>query len=645
MGEDKIKTQIDDLINILKESGDKPLTLKQLSSACKMPEKEVLKWVHILENQGSVEIQNRISGILIRWIQPSPQLHSAAAKQLRATETDIEVAFEIEQKARKIKTTHETASTETAEAEASKQTQVQLLSELEQTKADVEDMQVQLEKVEQMLAYLKKQKEQISAPKTEVAVQPEEKPASLQAEQNLPESTQYEANAEQQKEKQSTLVQQETSFVEAKRDEIASRVISIKPIFKSKKKEKIQKPKPIRVTNVSIQFSERLARQVQKIVKQTQQIERLRQEKERLLIEYYLPLQKKFESELETITDRVLKVEKNILGMQQKAADLPNQISAVEKLQFASIKAHAQAKKTYDEAVAQMEEATRVLSEERERMMDLVEQSRQEIATHRAKAMELEKTLENISMMEQEAANKVIEARAALAEQAERLAAAERYSQELSALKAEIENSVDSMKREMASTKAVLTTLEKQIGQIKQVELYIESLRKDYDQKMDEIAAYIKQGNQDFETLREAVEANFVRRYLRELRQLTESYSFEFEQAKKLEHDIDKQIAEEKKKLEELINEGRKIAHLYELQSKEVRESKEFEEHGKRLAEVENLVQKRSELESIIAQLVGKKMYVQGVASQPISVSVKKAKATTRLTKKKVAKKAKKHKK
>ncbi|MEM4348164.1 MAG: hypothetical protein QXN37_01195 [Candidatus Anstonellaceae archaeon] len=633
MDDDKIKTQIDDLINTLKESGGRLFTLKQLSSACKMPEKDVLKWVHILESQGSVEIQNRISGILVRWIQHSSTQHTSILRPPQPKETDIEVAFQIEEKAKQLKAQQKAVNEESTKDKLSIQENDRLIVEIEQTKADVVGIQAQLEKVEQMLAVLKKQKEQLVSSKKENMLH-EENNRLTTSSQNKEIETILPETIGKQTEAHESADQENSIIPEPQKNVTADVPISIKPIFQSKKKEKIQRPQPIKITNVSIQFSERLARQVQKIVKQTQQIERLRQEKERLLIEYYLPLQKKFESELETITDRVMRVEKNILGMQQRAADLPNQISAIEKLQFASIKAHAQAKKTYDEAVAQMEEAMRLLSEEREKMTLLVDQSRQEIATHRAKSLELEKTLENISLLEQEATNRVIQARAALAEQAERLAAAEKYSQELSTLKTEIENSVDSIKKEMSSTKAILTNLEKQIDQIKQVEFYIESLRKDYDQKMDEIATYIKEGNRDFETLRESVEANFVRRYLRQLRELTESYAFEFEEAKKLEHDIDKQIAEEKKRLEELINEGRKIANLYELQSKEVRESREFEEHGKHLAETEQLIQKRSQLETIIAQLVGKKIYVQGVASQPISLNVKKRKLIKKESKK-----------
>ncbi|MCX8197052.1 MAG: hypothetical protein N3G80_01915 [Candidatus Micrarchaeota archaeon] len=628
MSNERIKTQLDDLIEILKNAS-RPMSVRELSEACGLNEKDTLKWVSILENEGSVELQNKISGVYVRWIAFT-DVKSQHPHEI--SETAIRVAQEIEQKAK-----------EEMKRMIPKQEDAGQASELAEAYIEDEERKIedQLKKVESMLEMLRKQKEssgsqemqsqqQTSAPSTPQQPQESENTQSLEvAGKNAESENVGELPAEHAKE---TRVQHNYSTLAAP---------SIKPIFKQKKK-KIEKPKPVPVRSVSIQFSERLARQVQKIIKQNQQIEKLRQEKERLLVEYYLPLQRKFESEIETISERVLRLEKNILGMQQKAADLPNQISSIEKLQFASIKAYNQAQRAYDEAVAQMEDVLSALSTEREKIASLIDESRSDVAMHKAKMLELEQTIKDIGALEEDVSNKVIQARAALAEEAERIASAEKYISELKSLKEEIIQTVADMKREMGTTKAALTTLEKQIEQLKQVELYLVSLRKDYDQKMDEISAYIRQGNQDFETLREAVEANFVRRYLKELRELTESYAYEFNQAKRLESDIDKQIDAEKKKLEQLIEEGKKIAHLYELQSKEVQGAEAFEQHGKRLQDIEQLVQKRSELESIIAQIMEKRGPHITVASQPIVLKRKKKQRTGNKKHSKGGKKAKK---
>ena len=115
-----------------------------------------------------------------------------------------------------------------------------------------------------------------------------------------------------------------------------------------------------------------------------------------------------------------------------------------------------------------------------------------------------------------------------------------------------------------------------------------------------------------FETLRESVEANFVRRYLRELRQLTDSYTFELNQVKNAEGNIDQRITEEKKKLDDLLEEGRKIAYLYEMQSREIEGGDAFEQHGEEFRTLSEIAAQRTQLEQMIAQVVGNKSEYKG---------------------------------
>ncbi|MFA6328439.1 MAG: hypothetical protein WCY41_03265 [Candidatus Micrarchaeia archaeon] len=368
---------------------------------------------------------------------------------------------------------------------------------------------------------------------------------------------------------------------------------------------KMKKPAPVEISGVTLQFSERIERQMRRIERQAREIDSLRQEKEKLLNDHYLPLQNRLESELETISDRVMRVQGKVAGLQKNAADLPSKISSVEKVQVSSIKAHGEMRRAYDEACALLEESEKQLAEEREKMELILDQSREELARHSAMSGELHSTMERIGEMETEAARSVSTARAALAEQAERLASAESHANDLRALRGEIGEGIVEMKREVASAKRVLSDLERQMGQMRQIEEYTISIRKDYDEKMSDIDDYIRNGNREFETLRESVEANFVRRYLRELRALTESYSFEFNQARRMEGDIDTRIADERKKLESLFEEGKKISYLFETQSRAPENAGKFEEHAGTFNALSEISSNRSQVAQMIAQVIG----------------------------------------
>ncbi|MCX8175287.1 MAG: hypothetical protein N3E51_03720 [Candidatus Micrarchaeota archaeon] len=711
MEEESIRTQFDDLLSALK-GAQKPLSVRQLSSVAAMSEKDVLKWLHILEQQGVVRLENRLSGVYASYtgeLRAVPQKPMADGSQIDAKKSAIyQHSDSFERELQVAREREENAKGRLSHLPPVPQPSPQR-HKVEIAKADMELAQAaaQLEKVEAMLSALREQKrlakekrekaqkaapqseaqllqaekdgmtiitdetaeerreggleeekkEQQLLPAAQVSQQPE-KPQTASAEKaasapepivlNLEEITEQKTQPSQPKPQPAADMpeaeagenepelrirpEQENPPQEAPAKDAAfsaSREKELKEALehlaeagrKRGRASKIKKPQPVEVAGVATQFSERLHRQVQRIVAQMQSIDKLRLEKERLLTEHYLPMQRRLESEIETISDRVLRMERSIVGMQERAANLPGKVQATEKLQLQSIKAHSQMRRAYDEACALLEEAGRELGEERQKLEALAEQSRQEIASHQAKTLELEKSLSQISQLEQEVSEKVLEARAAVAQQAERLASAEKYARELSELKGEIKEGIAAIKRELGAAKGTLGGIERQLEQMRQVEIYADSLRKDYDAKMAELSDYIAKGNEDFELLRESVEANFVRRYLKELRELTESYSFEFSQAKRLEADIDKRIEQEKNALEQLIDEAKRIAHLYELQGRQAEGAERFEEHGKRLEEIEKISQKRTQIEQMIAKIVGARQEsaVKSVASSPIA--------------------------
>jgi len=647
--EESIRTQFDDLLASLKAAGGKPVSASQLSSRCAMSQSDVLMWLSVLEKTGQVRIENRFGGVYATWTgmqEEKKEPHTESRQP--APEHSISIARERELGAR-----GRLAPAETAEEARQRH---ELL--LKTAAADLASVSEQLEKVDGMLLKLKEKRAEGEMAEAETPVQriPPIEAAKgsergksskfagaakngegLQKAGELAkkEKRAAEEKALKEKEKQESAaallerIEKEIEFSTPPKDELqGGRVPSIaeetllpasafeigepakekiRPIYPAGKArpDRIKKPSPVQVTGVSLQFSEKLSRQIKRILQQSQAIEAVRKEKEQLLTEHYLPMQRKLESEIETISDRVLRMEKNILALHQRAADLPGKVGSVEKLQQSSIKAYEEMRKIYDEASALIEESTRALSEEREKMEEMVEASRSEIAQHRAKTEELQKALSHISKLEEESANLVISARAALAEQAERLATAEKYSSELSALKSSIKDSVESIKKEIAATKGVLTSIEKQIGQMRHIELWSQSIKEEYEKNMAEIGDYIKHGNEEFDTLREAVEANFVRRYLKELRALTDSYSFEFGQVKAMESNLDARLAEEKRKLEELIEEGRRISYLYETQSREIAGEGKIEERAEAFKSMDKLSEQRQQLQSVIAQVAG----------------------------------------
>ena len=664
MDDESLRTPFDELLSSLKRAGS-PVSAHGLSEQCNMPEGDVLKWLHVLERSGHVQLENKLDGIYANWTgkamkekEPEHRKH----REAQASTLEIDIARGHEKTRGKPPEIHEME--EPPEVHKIK---------LQVDAADMEmaDVGEQLEKIEEMIAKLKQQRERKERLEEQAAIEPVPEETSISEDENLllePEAQEEipapkikQKAKEEKREIPVKPASQKEPAPEEEKEELQSAAkikpmeklppsvsakIQILPVAQKKeRKEPIKRPQPVRIEPQSFQFSDRLAAQVRKIIEQTQEIDKLRLEKERILKEHYLPMQRKLDIEVETISDRVLRMEKGILSMQERAAALPSKVTATEKLQQASIKAHREMRRAYDEASALIEEATGELAGEREKMELIIDQSRQEISHHSAKREELERSLSRIEEMEEKAEQRVIEARSALAEQAERLSSAEHFLGELSSLKDEIHGSVGELKAEISTTKGILTGVQKQMEQMRQVELWSESIRQDYDTKMADLDDYIRHGNQEFDTLRESVETNFVRRYLRELRQLTDSYSYEFDQARGMEKSVEERITEERGKLEGLLEEGKKIAQLYEMQSKEVPGSEKFEERGEMFRSLSQIASERQQIEQMISQIVGKKTELEQkvsakVASSPIKTRTYSKQKSVKMAKAKSAKKS-----
>ena len=647
MGEEHfIETHFDVLLSTLK-GASKPLSAGRLASICGIRENEVVKWLHVLEKSGKVRIENRFNGIHVSWIGaedgekslPEVSLSAIDVGRQAHFEADIEVAHRRENDALALEGSKKGKSGQPLakiEVPASSAVDVadqyiehadkriehagKRIGELKPARAAKEENVLDIARREAMEG-----EESVS---TEILPKPDFEREPIWENEEPAKGIELEIEEEARKRAPDADVRENWKHEREREDGRAAHESrhgketapgglayhkskgGIRPNFsysgaKPVRIEKMKKPAPIEITGVTLRFSERIERQMRRIERQAREIDSLRAEKEKLLSDHYIPLQNRLESELETISDRVLHIQSKVAALQKNAADLPEKISSVEKVQISSIKAHGEMRRAYDEACVLLEESGKQLAEERERMELILGQSRGEISRHSAMSGELHDTLKNIQEMEGEAANKVLAARAALAEQAERLASAETHADDLRALRGEIGMSIADMKREVASAKGVLADLERQMVQMRRIEEYTGNIRKDYDARMLEIDDYIRNGNREFETLRESVEANFIRRYLRELRSLTESYSFEFGQAKKMEGSIDLRIAEERKKLESLFEEGKKISYLFETQARAPENPEKFEKRIETFTALSEISSNRSQVAQMIAQVIG----------------------------------------
>lgn len=623
-----IRTQFDDLIDGIKKGNGKPVSVHVLAAASGLSAKDVRKWVEILEKDGKVRMHNSIDAIYVSWVDTSASpfepgfapraetklevatpvdVDTLAISQGRgpASENDILIAQHHEERAKIAKPVSPGEAHQNVDADS-----------------DVVDKNGQMHKIDSLISSYRKNAQ------VEPAIRPQA-PAKASAKEADELLSRIEMDISK-PEEAGRLEEEEPEFsipsnaYDSEEPRFTAEKIQLpKPEIRKAERlqpsiEKIEAQGPVRIAGVPVQFSERLAKHLKRIEAQTEKIKALRGEKEKLLNEQYVPIQRKLESELETVGDRILQMEKNIMEMQKRAIGIPEKIGAVDKMHMSTLKAHDEIRRAYDEASALIEESNGVLSNERDKIESILEKGRQEIAQHRAKTNELQSTLQRISEMEEESANKVVIAREALADQATQLAAAEKYSSDLRSLKTEIQDNINGLKASVSATKSVLGDIEKQMGQMRQIESWSDSIREDYNKRIAELDEYIRDGNHEFETLRESVESNFVRKYLKELRSITNSYEYEFNEAKLTEKGLDQRIAEEKARLEELFEEGKRISHIFESQASAPEGAGKFDARKETFESLSDLSKKRGQVVELIAEVSNKKIEAPVERSQPV---------------------------
>lgn len=314
------------------------------------------------------------------------------------------------------------------------------------------------------------------------------------------------------------------------------------------------------------EFSGRLAAHMARIHAKAAEIGKIKAEKKRLLHEVYAPLAAKSQDELEAITDRILDYENRLLALRGHVAGLPGQVADVSERHEKMAELSRQMQRLYDETEAMSEESLRGLLEARDNASVKADDVRTMQFEQEGILSSLKGELSRVNALQAEAEGRLHEANEALSRQAEGVRKAESELERAAGVRAQIEGELEQINSEMRRQKTIMSDLDTHLERMDSVAKWVDDNRRDYRKKMNALAEYVKSGENEYASIRESVEANFVSKYLRELRAVSESYEFELSQAKEAEVQYDRDIAKAKSELERMIEEAKKIAQMQEMQ-------------------------------------------------------------------------------
>ncbi len=523
-----IRNEVDHLIDLLRTEPVHPYRLSKLASEAHLSVPQARKWIHILEARGQVKVRYNLSDDEILWVgQPIPHaLHGvgSSSKNVPASGDDVqlEVAHWNESQFRLQRgvPAGEDESTDEKKTDNAKEEKEPLARQLSQASPYPSENEVPFS----MTAGKKKEKSGRTFPVPGAAT-PREPPAPTQTPIPI-----YDQTKEEEEEPEGPALP----------------------------------PLPA-IDERTVKMSQKLKAQIEKARAKMSEIEKIKEEKRRLLVEVYRPMETKLEQEAGTITERLIKLENQILALREEAAKVPSEFAELASEQERIVYVAGEMRRAYNETNAQMTQSMQALRQARQNAQMRLDEARSSVAAQQASEEQIRKTLETLTMMEADSQKRVAEAQETLAAQQAQLDVATQHLGQLENIKSGLEERLSGAQGGVEQQKALLGDVEKQLGQLDRVQEWVQVHQQEYDQRMRALADYIENASREHAKLKSAVDTGFVHRYLKDLRALSESYEFEMSQAQRLEGNIDERLAATKAELAALLAQAREIADMQEM--------------------------------------------------------------------------------
>ncbi|VVB58443.1 Uncharacterised protein [Candidatus Anstonella stagnisolia] len=643
-----ISAEVDSIIEIVRGAGAGGMDIRKLSSSLGKDAKETEKWVHMLEEQGVVRVEHHFTRVHVYWTGKGAQTSSINEREIEqkqaapvlpvkvqlktpvkitaeqspassgiGKEIDEESGLTLEQveellaHAQKLKELSADADEEfTLEMPQEEETEPAIADyEKENSKATVEtataDAAVDEKQAEKSTGKPGEKTESVDNVHNFADVEEAEKEIEAESMDEFSRAHESE-NVRELAQMEKEIMQKLSGLERALDEQIANQPDENAPANVAKARHGAKAP---RIVDVGVaRFSGKLGEHVEAVNKIASEIERLNAQKQKIAREMYAPLEKKLESEMEVIATKLLQKEKLLMDLRARAAQIPLAAGELGEKHEKMVEIERQMKGIVDESAVMLDEARTQVSEAMEEVAGKTEEVRRGINSQYVRFEELKGTAKQIEQTRAQVEGMLAQAHAQLQAEQMRVAQLDENAAKLAQAGAQMKDSMARIWREIGKQQNALGNMQEQLHKLAEVDRWAAENELEYKRNMVNISEFVKNNEIEYIGLREEIEANFVRRYLRELRGITESYEYELGEASRMERGVDERIVDAKRRMEEMIQEGKRMAYLYELQLKEDAKEAYDEQKLKREKMFRALTVsggKRTQVEQMIGEIIG----------------------------------------
>lgn len=503
-----IATDIDKLIEIL--STKKEVEVGKLSKDLKMNRKEVEKWLHILEEEGVINLVHRMGALHAVWVmrEKEPARKAAPKAAPASAAKPAQKPFEI------------------------KPYQKPKFEEEEESPAQLE--------IEPLHPVSAEKKPFFSS------IIPSAKARKAPAATPAPPS----------KKEQNLIVEETEGYA------TPAYIPPQEPLEPMKKK--LEKSEFLDLPAAQTgKLKGRLEEYLTLIKSSKEELKTLEGEKEKMHREGYLSLEKEFEASLENLEYALLEKEKRIIEARERIVTLPERIGEIDQMQEALSKTDSEARSLLSKTKSNIDKSWKALSEVSTELSEELAKGEQEVMRDRNRMVQMRDMLQSIEHHEAELNETLTTARAALEDMEEKVRKVEEAVQDAGDSKNLVAERIDHIQSSLERRMTQLEQLRAELERVEKVESWFKQYSDDYTAKMDDLQAYVSESQGDLEKIKKAAELEFVKKYLSELDKLEGGYREKLGSLELEEASIDERIVEARNRIKSLMRESAELMAKY----------------------------------------------------------------------------------
>ncbi|MCC7569811.1 hypothetical protein KO465_00515 [Candidatus Micrarchaeota archaeon] len=345
---------------------------------------------------------------------------------------------------------------------------------------------------------------------------------------------------------------------------IKKRPMKTLPIHTQEIKKSVEEMLEDKSSDTLSPYAQQLKEYLADIDAAKRELEELRKEKNKLYTDIFEPMEKEFRAGYTTIAERIAEKQKNVLELQEQALKLPEMLEEVDRQQIKLHEIGEKIKKISNES-------TGVINNSLESLQDLSEQSAEQMQLAK-KAInknihdlsEAQTLLKRIESVETEISESMVEIEDKVREEQDKLERLADVWREIQETKDDVVEKIKESSDIVDEEKDKLRTIEEQVSQTLELREWIKMSQEIYKRKVDDFDDYLKKNEKDYNKLRESIEANYLKMYMKDLADLSKEYESALSSAKDKEKTIDERIDESKKRISDLVRQSQELVEALE---------------------------------------------------------------------------------